>query len=718
MRLPRIAISVVFLLSACAPSSPGRTENLSPTPVSISSHTPQVLSTATAQPVPEVGTATPLPAVTRTAVPTFTPATPVTDTNVAYKLRQWTPDQAGLLIAQISSQLKAAENDPLYGTVYGFAAYMEKYKYLAFAEMEALLRFPGAPQAETWHWDLCFNLAFSNHSAESPDAPELPCYAKLIENGLNSRQTDIPGLSSWFQAHESRFTFEITSYTHPPGYASSHVISLNASANLWLLEKEGKFRVFGLRSSMFFFRESGSKFQLLDLTGDNYPELVLYFDRATCCDSFSQQFIYELSSGTPKLLSLEDLNGTSTHTISEYDSYITALESKTEPPGLLFESHYGYDVITQPCSLREYGKYYWNGNRFELAETWFGIDKPDEYNDKEFCQFVIDTAKAQGELDVAVKTIGDVRIDDPQVTKDQILYRLGEYHARLGDVDNAKDFFTQAIASQTKLNKSDPRWAKAAQIFLDEYQKKSDYYKACSKVAQCNMRNALQQLIAEIKPDSFLEAMELLKTSGILIKSSGFMNFDGGDDIEQWLVVQYPNRSKREFWILVKGSDKTYGFFIAEIYTNKPELKEFEGSDTYAVMTSNGEELFSLERISFSGQPYLLTHKVIQNNDPFMEADYLKGYLVEKPLDDLINQLMNGSNPAQIRSQLIQLSQSTSFDCKGAYRCDQVQYLLGLSSELLGDEQAALDAYLQLWREYPDSFYTVMVRSKLVPVSS
>jgi hypothetical protein len=284
-----------------------------------------------------VGTATPLPTVTRTAVPTFTPAIPVTDANVSYKLREWTPDQADSLIAQISSQLKAAEDDPLYGTVYGFAAYMEKYKYLAFAEMEALLRFPGAPQAEAWRWDLCFHLAFSNHSAESPDAPELPCYTKLIENGLNSRQTDIPGLASWFVAHESRCTFEITSHTPPPGYASSHIISLNASANLWLLEKEGKFQVFGLRSSMFFFRESGSKFQLLDLTGDNSPELMLYFHRATCCNSFSQQFIYELSSGIPKLLSLENLNGVSTHTISEYDSYITTLESNTELPGLLFK---------------------------------------------------------------------------------------------------------------------------------------------------------------------------------------------------------------------------------------------------------------------------------------------------------------------------------------------------------------------------------------------
>ena len=153
---------------------------------------------------------------------------------------------------------------------------------------------------------------------------------------------------------------------------------------------------------MFFFRESGSKFQLLDLTGGGYPEVVLYFSRATCCNSFSQQFIYELSSGEPRLLSFENLDGILNHTTSEYDSYITTIESQTEPPGFLFVGHYGYDALTQPCNLREYDKYYWKGDRFELAETWFGIDEPGQYDNKEFCQFVIDTAKEQRELNVAV----------------------------------------------------------------------------------------------------------------------------------------------------------------------------------------------------------------------------------------------------------------------------------------------------------------------------
>jgi hypothetical protein len=100
-----------------------------------------------------------------------------------------------------------------------------------------------------------------------------------------------------------------------------------------------------------------------------------------------------------------------------------------------------------------------------------------------------------------------------------------------------------------------------------------------------------------------------------------------------------------------------------------------------------------------------------------MEDDYTKHHLVEESLDSIINQLMSGSNPAQIRDLLIQLNQSASFDCKAANRCNQIQYLLGLTNELMGDEQAALNAYLQLWKEYPASFYTTMARSKLVLTS-
>ncbi len=697
----RIAIILVILLSSCAPAV-----KYIPTDAIV---TEAAVPTQTYTPLP---TATVKPTATRTPDATYTPATSFLNSK-SYRLQEWSADKANLLINQISSNLDAIADEPIFQGVYEWSYYMEQYKFLVLVEKEALLRFSDASQATHWRWDLCYNLAIATFYGGA-DAPELPCYAQLIEEGLNSSQTDLSSLASWFSTHEGRISFSINSLNPPQGYISSHIVTLEDSAIWLLLEKEGKFEAIGLMSNMFYFREAGIKFQLLDLTGDSYPELILYEDISSCCSSASRQYVYELSSGTPKQLSFIGLEGTSSGASSAYDSYITSLDPATEYPGLVFNSQYRGGSLYLPCNLRTYQKYYWVNDQFELVDTWFGIEEPGKYDRRpDFCKFVLDTAKEQGELDVAVKTIGDIAFDEPDVTEDQVLYRLGEYHARLGHVEKAREFFTNAIDIQPTSNRSDPKWARASQIFLDNYQKESDYYKECSKIIQCNMREALRQLITKIKPDSFIIAADLLKTGGVSIKSDGFVNFDSNRSIEQWLVVQYPNRAKREFWILVKGPEKIYGLFVTEISTNKPEPKEFQGTNTYSLTTSKGESLFSLETLSFSGQPYVLTHDIIQNYDPFLENDDLQNSLFEEPLDDISNKLLNDTDPKQIKEMLVLLNQSKISNCKTANRCDEMYYLLGLSSELDGDNQAAIDSYLQLWEEYPDSLYTVMARSKL-----
>jgi hypothetical protein len=259
-------------------------------------------------------------------------------------LSKWTANQADLLIDQIFSQLTASENDPGYHGIYGYANYIEQYKYLAFVESEALLRFPDAQQAETWRWDVCYNLALSYVYPEASDAPDLPCYAKLIEAGLNSGQIDLSNLSNWFRTHESRFPFEITANTPPQGYASSHIISLDMSF-LWVLEKDGKFQVTGLRSSMFYFQESSADFQLLDLTGDHYPELILNFKRAFCCGNLTTSYVYDLSSGIPQQLYFMEQQGTQySHLSGIGDTLITGLDARSLP-GLLLKKHYGDPLV-------------------------------------------------------------------------------------------------------------------------------------------------------------------------------------------------------------------------------------------------------------------------------------------------------------------------------------------------------------------------------------
>lgn len=591
---------------------------------------------------------------------------------------------------------------------------MEQFSYLAFAEQEALLRFSQATQAEHWRWDLCYNLAFS-HQSVFIEAPELFCYSKLIEEGLNSGQTNVNNLANWFAAHEMRFRFAITSMDPPSGYEKSHVITLEDNALLWLLEKSGKFQATGLTSSMFHYRESRIKFELLDLTGDHYPELVIDFGRAHCCGTASTQYVYDLSSGTPEQLSFENLSGISSGLSSDYDSSITSLAGDTKYPGLLFKGHYAGGLLYQPCDLRKYEKYYWNGYQFELVDTWFGIEEHSQYDNEEFCGFVIDTANEQSEINVAVKTIGDIRIDEPEVTKDQILYRLGEYHARLGNIDKAKKYFAN-VTSIESVDTSGSTWIQAAQRFLDGLQDKSDYYRLCSEITVCDTRDALKQILAEIEPEAFPLVFETLQSAGTSIKSSGFMNFDVSGDMEQWFVLQHPNRNQREFWILTKDVEKIDGLFVADISTNKPELREFQGNNLYELTTTDGKTLISLEKLRFTNQPYILTHDLIDNYDPVIEDEFLRSSFVEESLDHITTRLLSGADPTYIRELLIQFHQSNTVDCKESNVCDKIYYLLGLTSELLGDDQAAVQAYVQLWQEFPGSLYTIMARSKLEPV--
>jgi hypothetical protein len=46
----------------------------------------------------------------------------------------------------------------------------------------------------------------------------------------------------------------------------------------------------------------------------------------------------------------------------------------------------------------------------------------------------------------------------------------------------------------------------------------------------------------------------------------------------------------------------------------------------------------------------------------------------------------------------------------------RLYYLLGLAFELMGDDQSAVNAYWQLWRDYPASPYVLMVHAKIKPI--
>jgi len=463
-------------------------------------------------------------------------------------------------------------------------------------------------------------------------------------------------------------------------------------------------------SNMFFFRESDVDFQFVDLTGDNYPELVLNFGRSYCCGSFTMQFIYDLSTGTPKRLTFVNIDGISSNTISEYDSYITALKGDFRP-GLLFKSHYG-NPIDQPCDLRKYDKYLWNDEQFELVETWFGIDPPSKYNDKELCQFAINLASNPDELSVIVNSIQQIHTPNFSAYREVIFFHLGEYYAQLGDWNKATEYFSLVIAEE---GDSTSEWKKSAQLFLENSKTENNFYKLCSTISQCDTQNVLKQFIENAKADPFPLVNESLKELGVSIKASGIFDFDGDSTFEQWLVMQHPGNQTREFWILVKGNTKIYALFVTEVTVNKPDILIFSttaGKYTFELGNQNEQVLYSLEKLGISGQPYILPAKQPQDSGNPNQELYNAQAFWGQMIDDIARKVLTGADVAQENKILLELENSKEYGCK-THRCDQLYYLLGLTNELMGEEQAAVDAYLQLWTNYPDSPYTIMARSKL-----
>lgn len=68
-------------------------------------------------------------------------------------------------------------------------------------------------------------------------------------------------------------------------------------------------------------------------------------------------------------------------------------------------------------------------------------------------------------------------------------------------------------------------------------------------------------------------------------------------------------------------------------------------------------------------------------------------------VDGLLAELMQGSEAQNIHHTLNNLQSTTDVNLEDRFVCDQLFYLLGLTSELLDNRQEVLDYYLQVWEK-------------------
>jgi len=246
-------------------------------------------------------------------------------------------------------------------------------------------------------------------------------------------------------------------------------------------------------------------------------------------------------------------------------------------------------------------------------------------------------------------------------------------------------------------------WIIPAQDFLNTYQSQRDIYKACLPSAYCDPQEALISLVETFTSTDYQDATEVLKDSGVTVRSHGFFDFDLDGITEQWFVIRHYPSSKLEFWIMSRIPNGVTILFLDKVATNQPAITHLDPDQTPPIVLVEPDITFIFDKQQSTQIPFITFVE--------LETTY-SADLTKKEIIALENALLLGVDPALIRENLIELANASFFTCN-YINCPHYLYILGLANELSGFVRDAVDAYLEVWRNYPDSPYTTMARFKL-----
>jgi hypothetical protein len=660
-------------------------------------------------------TASPFPTLTPTVtrahpqISTLTPGTPSNLNVSSYTLQNWTEREALELISHVETYISSKENYYSDLGIYGWAGYMQEFEVLSYALDEALLRFPDSPQAMYWQFERCYYLAFSDAYGQDQQAKELDCYGDLIVNALNTEVVDIENLPVWFAAYEERLVINIVNLEPPPGYKLSKLLELESAdeeAIILLLQSPGGYEFYGIFSNLFYYRGAWVETIFEDITGDGYAELIFRYGGNSCCGFFNYINIYDLHQVPPHRLAIFDDDGLY-EWIGALDSgEYHPLDDDANFPGFIFESR--PDTYGDPCTLSTLKTFHWTGTYFELVNTKHEIQSPGKYDDQELCTYVIDTISDPIEMEVVVDVLSNVYLDKMplDVIRDELRYRLGEFYARIGKWEKAK-VYLEDLLSHTYYLPDNP-YLSPAELLLAEYESIDDYYNICSQIEICDRIIAINDLTSTIPIEAFPRLSEILHDWSVPIISHGYFDFDYDNYLEQWFVIQDPNTRKFEFWIFTKAPQNIQSIRVSNINTRYPDI---ELTSDYQSM--NVTQLDEGTRFVFDWSPGIQEAFVYHLHDGTVEEGDVAFEFFEETLNSSYADLIQGSEPTLVLEALQSINDLIDEDKSHRISYARYYYVLGLVSELLQEEESAIEYYLQLWKNFPDSTYAVMARLKL-----
>ena len=656
--------------------------------------TPRPSATPTITPTP---TATP----TRTLVPSLTPAFPLQD-DTLYQLANWTPEMASRLIALMEAYPEALS---AFARGEDDAGYFAAFQFVDLALREALLRFPSAPVADEWLWDFTYNLA----RLGDPRAGSY--YADLLRQKLNNKNVTLETLYTWGMQQDPSLTIEVIPLEGTPGLLSNSLLKASAgehgSAFIWLQETPNGFESYPLTSDFNFIHPTAVNHFVADLTGDGVPEVAIFHTSKTGSSTYDLPHVFSFSQKPP--IELPFAAAAPPPVGPDFDNHWEPV-----PAGQNLGDLELIASVFPPCPVTVEHIYRWNGRSFEFLNASYQVDPQPAL--LSYCSLVVDHSSRVWGIETTIRLMESILPDWPPATDvngepypqdslDEWRYRLAIYHALLGEQDQARGYASSIIDNPAV---PDSSWITPAQEFLDTYQTQRDIYRVCLLSSFCDPSQALHSLMDTLSAGDYPAALDILKSAGVTIRTSGYFDFDSDGTTERWMIIRHLTGEPVEFWILAQTESGVEALFVSTVSGNQPHLTYLDPGVTPPIVLLEPDITFQFERKISSQEPFLV----------FIEPErQFSSDLTQRRIEEIQAFILSGGDPKQASEDLVALFDSPVFTCNFTL-CPQYYYLLGLSYELSGEKDQASYSYLKLWRDYLGSPYATMARLKLARVSA
>lgn len=662
------------------PSTPTQTLTPTPTQTPIASLTPTISPTSTPTPT---SSNTPL-------APSLTPDLPYNE-NEAFQIVPLSPAGYDYAIHLMEGFPEILPNGSLNEDYY------QAFYHAVVMQYEALLRYPKDVKAPEWRWALAYNLA------RTGDPRSSILYATLLSQGITSNQLSLGLLPDWVQAQDPRLVLSIKIVDPLPDNKTNHLLELSTSGGgiyLWFVDTEEKSTIYALSDETDFSNPNQTQISWNDLNGDNIDDLVLYTPGPETRNLVFPR-VFDLTQIPPREMAFKPGQDFEIGFENEYSWSYT--RNNQDFFDLQFKST-GYP----PCPVTITHTYHWTGRWLEKGTEDYKVQPVSSLLG--YCELLVDQANSVWGLGAAIQIMEQLLPDWPPQSSaeknypaddyDKWRFKLGVYHALLGEFDLSANYFN-GIQQSPVLPGS--RWVTPAREFLEASQTPGDLYKACLDLDFCQPRIALQNLISSFSPEEFKNSLYTLARNGISVRFTDQFDFEGDGIPERWLTLRHQSTGRLEFWILSETDGRPQGLFVTSIEKNKPTLTRYTNLAGITYVWIGSQQSFRIVR--YPNEPDALIE--------LLPASYFYTDLTNHIAKNSLNALLAGLSAGSIRETLLTHHESDRFVCLTKEDCARFYYAMGLAAEFSGDEELAVDSYLKIWWDSFESPFSTIVRLKL-----